>query len=351
MTRTRGILFALLALACCAAARADQIRLRSGVSVAPGPVLLSDIAELRGDAVQRYAQLIVEPDAVAAAGPRRRFEVSLDQVRAALEREGAHWGRLALSGKACVVRVAADAQSQPNADDEDDPEAQPAPEPVDLTGPPTVRRRVAALLTSLYGVEPQDLRLLFDERDAAFLATPEWGRRIDLQPNTTASSGRQSITVRIFEGERLIDTRTLRVDARIRRTVVRLSEGVSRGGAVGPGQATEQRLWIDPADESPVGSLDDALGMRARTRLEAGDILRRSDIEAPILVRRNEQVAVHCISGGVALRAKARAHDDARMGDLVECSMEGRRGAFTARVADRGVVVVNLDARTQEDHQ
>lgn len=338
---------ALVALAIACAAGAGTVRLRASASVAPGPVRLADIAALEGPEAERLAEITIEPDARSAGAERRVFEIDLAQVRAALDREGVHWGRVALSGAACIVRIVGDAP--PVTDDDAGAPTERAPEPVTLDGPPTVRTRISALLLNLFDVEAQDLRLLFDERDEAFLATPEWGRRIDLQPNSTGSSGRQSITVRLFEGERLLETRTVRVDARLRRSVVRLASGVARGEAVGAGQVALQELWLDPAAEAPVERLEDAVGMLARTRLDAGDVLRVGDVEAPLLVRRGDRVTVHCMSGGVALRVMARAEADGRMGELVECRIDGRRRAFLARVADRGVVVMNLDARAKED--
>lgn len=352
MTATRTTLrtiAALLVAALAGAARADAVRLRSGASVGPGPVRLADIAALEGPEAERFALVEIEPDALAAAGLRRVFEITLAQVRASIEREGANWGRIALSGSACVVRVAGEPEPAP-VDGESAP-APPTPAPIALDGPPTVRTRVGALLLELFDAAPADLRLLFDPRDEAFLNTPEWGRRIDLQPNTTGGSGRQSVTVRIFEGERLIEARTLRVDALLRRTVLRLASTAARGAVIAPEHLTEQELWIDPAGEAPVAGMESALGMLARTRLDAGAILRKGDIEAPILVRRGERVTVHCMSGGVALRVKARAQADARMGELVECRIDGRRGGFGARVTGRGVVVMNLDARSQEEAQ
>ncbi|MFG0273604.1 MAG: flagella basal body P-ring formation protein FlgA, partial [Phycisphaerales bacterium] len=292
---------ALVALALAFTASADQVRLRASASVAPGPVRLADIATLDGPEAERLAEVTIEPDARSAGAERRVFEIQLAQVRAALDREDVHWGRVALSGASCIVRIVGDAPQPASEPETDAPER--SPEPVTLDGPPTIRSRIGALLLHLFDVEAQDLRLLFDPRDEAFLATPEWGRRIDLQPNSTGSSGRQSITVRIFEGERLLEPRTVRVDARLRRSVVRLASGVARGETVGAGQVTLQELWIDPAEESPVGRLEDAVGMLARTRLDAGDLLRVGDIDAPLLVRRGDRVTVHCMSGGVALRA------------------------------------------------
>lgn len=346
MNRTAAAISILLAMLLAAAAHAGTVRLSARATVAPGPVTLVDIATLEGDDALALATVEIEPDAVAAAGAQRRFEITLDQVRAALDRRGVNWGRIALSGAACLVRVAGEAPETERGDAADKPER--GPEIVTLEGPQTVRTRVAALLGTLFDAEPRDLRLLFDDRDDDFLATPEWGRRIDLQPNSTGSSSRQSVTVRIFEGERLVEARTIRIDALVRREVLLLASGVSRDDTIRREHLVPETVWFDPAEEAPVQGLDNAVGMHARTRLEAGDILRQNDIEPPLLVRRGERVTIHCISGGVALRVKARAEHDARMGELVECRIDGRRSGFAARVTGEGVAVVNLDFRESE---
>lgn len=345
MNRIATLISIFVALLAGAAAHAG-VRLNARATVAPGPVALADIATLEGDDALALATVEIEPDAVAAAGAQRRFEINLDQVRAALDRHGVNWGRVALSGASCLVRVAGDGPAPATDGADDEPER--APEIVSLDGPQTVRTRVAALLATLFDAEPRDLRLLFDERDDDFLATPEWGRRIDLQPNSTGSSSRQSVTVRIFEGERLVEARTIRIDALVRREVLLLAADVRRDDTIRREHLVPETVWFDPAEEAPVHALEHAVGMHARTRLEAGDILRQGDIEPPLLVRRGERVTVHCISGGVALRVKARAEHDARMGELVECRIDGRRSGFAARVTGEGVAVVNLDLRESE---
>jgi hypothetical protein len=331
MNQTATLISTLVVLLIAAAAHAG-VRLNARATVAPGPVTLADIATLEGDDAQSLATVEIEPDAVAvaAAGAQRRFEIRLAQVRAALDRHGVNWGRIALSGASCLVRIAGDPPAPDDADTKDEPER--APEIVALDGPQTVRTRVAALLATLFDAEQRDLRLLFDERDDDFLATPEWGRRIDLQPNSTGSSSRQSVTVRIFEGERLVEARTIRIDALVRREILLLAADVNRDDTIRSEHLVPETVWFDPAEEAPVHGLENAVGMHARTRLEAGDILRVGDIEPPLLVR----------------RVKARAEHDARMGELVECRIDGRRSGFAARVTGEGIAVVNLDLRHSE---
>ena len=104
-----------------------------------------------------------------------------------------------------------------------------------------------------------------------------------------------------------------------------------------------------PDGTAPVCRLEDAVGMLTRSRVSSGSVLRASQIEEPLLVRRGERVTVHCLNGGVALRVQARALRDGRRGELIECVLDGRDRAFSARVSDRGVAVMVLDGRPRGD--
>ena len=73
-------------------------------------------------------------------------------------------------------------------------------------------------------------------------------------------------------------------------------------------------------------------------------MVRESDVEPPVLVKRGERISVHCLSGGVVVRIKARALADAREGELVECRADGGEQVISARVTGRAVAVIDADA-------
>lgn len=304
--------------------------------------MIGDVATLEGDDVRALSEVVL----ASASEGGAMLEITLEQVREALDAHGVNWGRVALRGSRCGVRVVGgvrDGQA-------DEPvRGVRQPESVDVDRAPTVRTRVALLLGRLFGVENGDLRVLFDEGDEAFLDTPEWGRRIEVQPNSVANSSRQSLTVRVYEGEHLVASRTIRADVTIRRGVVVIKSGLGRREVIDRDDVSLEELWMVPDGTAPVSRLEDAVGMLTRARVPGGSVLRVSQIEEPVLVRRGERVTVHCLNGGVALRVQARALRDGKRGEQIECVLDGRERAFTARVSDRGVAVMVLDSEGRGD--
>jgi flagella basal body P-ring formation protein FlgA len=61
------------------------------------------------------------------------------------------------------------------------------------------------------------------------------------------------------------------------------------------------------------------------------------------VVRRGELVTVHCVSGGIVVKAKARARAEARQDEVIELQMDGSKKTFRARIVGPGRAVVNLD--------
>lgn len=327
-----------------AAAQADTVTLRSSVRLGQGtPITLGAIAALDGPDATALAKTVVVADAGARAAGRAFFEVPIVDVRAALEAQGVNWGRVSLRGGVCVVRFAGATAEPEHAPPRATRRPEPTPTTVDLTGAPTVRTRVAQLLARVYSVAPTDLRVRFDADDEAFLSIPEAGRRIEVQPAATPGSSRFSAIVWVYAGDHLIDSRTLRLDIRVRRSVVVLSRPLDRGDAITPDTARAQTMWVEPIGAPMASSIESVAGSVARRRLRAGAILRTDQLESPVVVRRGELITVHCVSGGVVVKAKARAQKDAREGERIELRMDGSKKSFTARVVGPGRAVVNLD--------
>lgn len=327
-------------------ALAGTVRLRSSATVAQWEqgVRLGDIAQLEGDDVAALSGVVVADASDLAARQQPWIEVDIETVRARLVSSGASMGRVAISGARCVVRLEGFAKPRPKPE-----ENAPAPEETQgqVVAPealPTIRGRIADALAELFGVGRSDIRLKFEERDESLLAQTEWGRRIVVQPGSNAGASRVLVEVRVYAGDRLVENRRVAVDVEIRRRVVKVLQTVQRRSEITRDVLAESVLWIDPSGPAPIRSADAAVGSRARTRLEAGNILRETEIEAATVVRRNELVTVHCLRAGFEVRTRARAQSDAAVGDVIEFMLDGSRRAFQARVDGPGRAVVNLDA-------
>lgn len=332
-------------------ARAGDVRLRTTATVAAGQaVRLAQVADLHGEDALAFADAVIVAEALAAASGRPWVEVSIEDVRRALAGAGARLSAIALSGGTCTVRLG----GSPSPDESTGNTAAPPPEPrmVDLSGPPTVRKQSASALASMLGVGTADLRLSFDERDAEFLDRPRLGVRIAVQPVSSSGSARAMLSVRVFDGDRLVESGTVRADVLVRRRVVVVQSALRRKDAVEAGMLAEQEAWLPAGGGRPIGSIDEAAGSLARTRLDAGTILLAEHLEPPIVVRRNELVTVHAVRGSFEVKTRARARCDARRGEVIDFRPEGSKTWFAARVAGPGVAVVDLDepAATQSEY-
>ena len=330
----------LLASVAASGARADSITLRTSAVLAPDvSVRLADVATLEGAEAERLGATVLVANAGAKGLEAGWFSVTLNQVRDALANEKVNWGRVSLRGSACTVRVrAVSADAGPTAS------ATQAPSDSSASTGPVVRDIVRGALRRVLGVDDADLRVTWDRRDDDFLRRPLWGVRVETQPSTSNSSARQAIAVRLYEGQTLLEERSVRADVQVHTPVLTLTRQIERRESIRESDLAAQKLWMAPDGARPISSHKDAVGRVAESRLEAGLVLRESHVQQPIAVKRGERVIVHCISGGIALKAKARALSDGRIGQSVEMRLEGRDGTFMARVSGQGVAVLNLDA-------
>lgn len=350
MQRVLQSLICLTLLVALRAAFGGDIVLRSSIRMAEdATVSLGDVAALFGEDAQKYAELPLDVG-IAKQGSRVR-EVSLDDVRIALREAGASFGRLTLSGSTCRILAGG---TEPAPESEEPTRTDNVAEIVSLEGPPTVRRTIAAHLAGLYEVDPENLRLRFQRDDHAFVDASQWGRQVVLQPTTTASSKRMLIEVRTYADRTLLEARNVAVEAEVMRDIFVVRHDVQRGDSLTENAVMATRLWLSPAGSPPLTDIDEINGSTARSRLLAGTVLRASSVKAPILVRRNELVDVYCVVGGVEIVTRARAMDQGRRDDVIELRLERGSRSFTARVAGRGVVAMDMagvETRAEGDGQ
>jgi flagellar basal body P-ring formation protein FlgA len=72
-----------------------------------------------------------------------------------------------------------------------------------------------------------------------------------------------------------------------------------------------------PAAARGALSADDASGMEAARNLTAGNIVRRSDLMKPQLVRRGEPVTIRIVSGALVITSSGRALNGGGQGEMV----------------------------------
>src|SRR5262249_12644083 len=153
-------------------------------------------------------------DTVVVAAPESRtFDIDVKTVRSVLDAgKVVRWGRTTLRGSSCTVSIVGGEAPKAKVKREESGE-KARPSPVRLDGPETVRTHVVRALLQMYGVEIDDLRVLFDDRDKELLDEAVNGRRVDIQPtNAAAASSRVGLRTYIFNGDRLVGQRTISVE-------------------------------------------------------------------------------------------------------------------------------------------
>lgn len=322
-------------------ARGDAVRVRSSVVLdADAPVRVSDVAVVEGDEAVRAGAVVLADRPCALADPvHGQMVVSLERVRGALADSGFLVARMAISGNACVVRVRGAAV--PAATDETPAAAEREFQTIG-DGPVTVRTRITEMIAQTYGVERDGVRVLFDPRDEALLRMEETGMSVIVRPLTTSSSARPIVEVRVLSGERTVASGTVTAEVEIRRMVVVATGDVPRhSDEIASLVRTEER-WMAPGGAALVVGTGEVLGMRSSRRIRAGEVLRQTDIEGVIAVVRGEVVVVECVRNGVSIQTRARAMGDGRIGERVECRIEGSRKSFVGTVDAVGRVVVQV---------
>lgn len=328
----RVLVFMLVCLMLTAQALAGTVELRRSARVsADMPVRLGDIARLDGAATALADVVIVRDPSVRTTGGRSWFEIEIEAVRKAIESSGSTSpGRVALRGGRCAVRVL-----EP-AGESDASAGASASEPQIIDEGPTVRAQIRRRLARLFGVDPSELRLDFDDRDSALLSMNTLGRTVEIR--SLGASDRMPLGVTVYEGDRVAASGTVRVGVLIRRSVLVASEGLRRGATVRADELVREERWVSPGVRP--ATMDQATGSVARSRLSPGDMIERTDIEPPLVVRRGDVVWVHCVSGSIVLREKARARAQGREGDVIEFeSMDSSNRKFSARVDGPGRAV------------
>ncbi|MFA6046292.1 MAG: flagellar basal body P-ring formation chaperone FlgA [Phycisphaerales bacterium] len=311
-----------------AQAQGDTIALRPAVTLdASRPLTLADVADISGDEAQKASGVVVSADRVTEGS-----RIDIPTIRRALEADKAiNLGRIRLTGGVCVVRIGAGA---PVANSR----WAPVPSAVVATpGVESVRDRITRHLADLFNISVDDLRLSFEDNDAPLLARAIGVSTVSVQPQ--GSGDRIPLAIRMYEGDRLTVSGSIRVGVEVRRPVLVASKPIARGDIIDADTTTNDRQWL-PASATPANP-DDAVGQLARAPVRAGEVIGLRDIEPPIVIKKGDLVAVDCICGGVVVRASLRAMESGREGDVIQFKPATSKTIIRAKVSGPGVAVIN----------
>ena len=337
-----------------APAAADDITLQSSVRLSAdrSDVKLRDIAELRGADAQALAEVVV----LARRDPGQQAVLSIQDIRDSLGLAGAHWGRINLNGGSVIVHSGRDAKVGPvTAMTALSLAAAPAEIPVDreiaqsadeLINAPTLGGMVARFVTTRLQVDPKQIRLAVDSREAALWnATPNQAR-FELEPLGSASSDRIEFIVRRWGAGGVESRQTLSVRPTVLTTTAAAGADIERGATISERDIQLTSLWLPPSQDSVLAGPADVIGKVAGKRLRAGDAIRKQHVRSALIIERGDRAIVRCLVGGVVIAMQAEAMADGGRGDAIEFRKLGERQTFVAAITGPGEAVVNL-SKTQ----
>lgn len=332
----RRILFLALAamLSLTAYAKADDtVVLRSGATASATESLkLKDVADLDGDAA-KLGDTVVAADWAKGTEPGGWATIEIGAVRRALESTpGVNWSRITLRGSSCIVRRT-DSPAPETVTSQ--PSAKPA-EPA-KPGDSVVRSLVLPRIAKMLGVPESDVRLGFDDKESAILDTSVTDRVVEIEP--AGSGDKIPINIRVFEGDRIAASGSIRVSVLVQREVIIAKSALKRPDMLTLSAVTIEKRWVGPSVDA-AGISDVGSNIKA-AKIDAGKLILKSDLEPAIVVKRGERVQVSCISGGIVVKTTARATQDAHAGDVIKFEGEdSKKRAFLARVDGPGLAVM-----------
>jgi flagella basal body P-ring formation protein FlgA len=326
-----------LVLALCANVVAqDRIILRPAASISGNVVRLGDVADVQGPAM--LAGVVIVKDLRAELGRGgEAATIDLPRVRAALEKVPAvNWGRLTLSGVPCRVKAAT--VEMPAASPARELDAHPK------EAAPTLRDQVVTWLAHAFACSPEDLRVTFDDAQGEALDASVAGVTTSIR--SLGSSDRLSLAITTYRGDVITNSLTIRVAPLIRREIAVASRRIARGEPLTSDVLRTDEQWVPPS-VVPIDARS-LHGVIARSRIDAGTVIRPEHVDQPIVIKKGEIVTVDCVSGGIVVRAMARAMSAARDGEVIAFQYLESKRSFNARANGPGRAVIVVDGEPEE---
>lgn len=347
---------AIAALACvvvmcvAAVAGAADIRLRSDVSVAGPSVVLSDIAELNGDAANALRDVAIG----GFKGDDRQVTLTLASVREALDKQGVNWGRVSLSGytRCRVERMVVKAEVPATQPAEALPAAAANPnDEVDLSTRLMVRDLVVDRIAQVAGVDRGELRVVFSTLDEKVLSQSAVGERYEIEPQSASGLGRVPVVVRRWSGDSLMETGRISAEVSRRMLAVVVVKGITRGRPIAADAVAVREVFINRPGISPVTRVSEVAGQEITVSLREGQIVQTSHLRSPVVVERGDVIVVRCVSGGLVLKTSMRATEAGSIGQSISAQNEkGRDAGVRVRItaAGEGVLLSPNDSEGEK---
>ncbi len=115
---------------------------------------------------------------------------------------------------------------------------------------------------------------------------------------------------------------------------------IPRGKVISEKDVSVRQTALSRNTGSPVWDSYSVIGMCAKKFIPSGASIRLEDLEAPIVVKRNQVVPVEYSQGNISISAKVKVLTDGRIGERVRCIYLNSDQMFEATVQPDGTVKV-----------
>lgn len=350
--------FALL-LAIAHSTCADTITLKSAArqrADSNGAVTLGDIAVLEGEDALALSHISITT--VKSGG--KPVEISVAEVRRALDAAGANWARINLSGRSVLVRPARDGGSLP-------PQAMAGPVAIDaahaqqpathndndkqtlaldaIVSEQTVRGAIATLIVSNLRIDSKAMRVHVNADDLTLLNTPLSSGRFEIQPLGSLAGDRLAFTVRSWSGAQSQQAGQIGMTVERLVSVTRAHRDMPRDLALNEDDLETASQWLSPTEALQVAPRASIVGRTVTRSLKQGDVIRARDVQRETLVKRGDMAIIRCLVGGVAISLQAEARAEGGAGDTIEFRKTGERETFLATITGKNEAVVDLSKK------
>ena len=129
-----------------------------------------------------------------------------------------------------------------------------------------------------------------------------------------------------------------RFDVRLKGGVVVAAKGLSRGQFLVAEDVGLKETAVKPGERQGFASLSEVVGRRVLRPMSAGEILKPSDLERPVLVPRGREVTVVVQGAGYRLSDRAVAKDDGALGEVIRVENARSQDVYRARVTSAETV-------------
>ena len=148
--------------------------------------------------------------------------------------------------------------------------------------------------------------------------------------------------VRVMVDGKVAEEISIFARVRIERETVVAVKPIRAGQRISADMVKVERMMIGLEGKGAFEKVRDVLGKIPSRSIEKGELIRRSDLRLPVIVRRGDVVMIVAKYGMIRITARGKAVENGRLGDVIEVENLNSKRRIRAEVMSPGVVMVHL---------